>query len=226
MFLFEHLSDAVFCVENNNYSASKKGKSNGNHENANQGHAIDNSEPGKQAERNEVQESASTRAYAGAVDDDTLKQSNMNDEAAMKKAKKAEYNKRAREKKRHTLLEEVDKSKKAEYKNRAREKKRHAIVEDFDEKVAVKRSKKAEYNKRAREKKRNTEVANQGRDAIVLHHTDMDQSNEEESKEGEDGFHYQLKVTIISSFWQLRSKKITSAELTIEGFIMRYNLTV
>ncbi|KAH9096265.1 hypothetical protein Ae201684P_009499 [Aphanomyces euteiches] len=176
MFLYEHLSDAVFCVENNNYSASKKGKSNGNHENDNQGHAIDNSEPGKQAERNEVQESASTRAYAGAVDDDTSKQSNMNDEAAMKKAKKADYNKRAREKKRHALLEEVDKSKKAEYKNRAREKKRHAI--------------KAEYNKRAREKKRNTEVANQGRDAIVLHHTDMDQSNEEESKEGEDGFHY------------------------------------
>ncbi|KAH9101192.1 hypothetical protein Ae201684P_007376 [Aphanomyces euteiches] len=136
MFLYEHLSDAVFCVENNNYSASKKGKSNGNHDNDNQGHAIDNSEPGKQAERNEVQESASTRAYAGAVDDDTLKQSNMNDEAAMKKVKKAEY------------------------------------------------------NKRAREKKRNTEVANQGRDAIVLHHTDMDQSNEEESKEGEDGFHY------------------------------------
>ncbi|CAK4080598.1 unnamed protein product, partial [Aphanomyces euteiches] len=151
---------------NNNYSASKKGKSNGNHENDNQGHAIDNSEPGKQAERNEVQESASTRAYGMAVDDDTLKQSNMNDEAAMKKAKKAEYNKRAREKKRHALLEEVDKSKKAEYKNRAREKKRHAIVEDFFEKVAVKRSKKAEYNKRAREKKRNTEVANQGRDAI------------------------------------------------------------
>ncbi|KAH9099775.1 hypothetical protein Ae201684P_018785 [Aphanomyces euteiches] len=187
MFVSEHLSDAVFCVENNNYAASKKGKSNGNHENDNQGHAIDNSEPGKQAERNEVQESASTRAYGMAVDDDTLKQSNMNDEAAMKKAKKAEYNKRAREKKRHALLEEVNKSKKAEYKNRAREKKRHAIVEDFFEKVAVKRSKKAEYNKRAREKKRNTEVANQGRDAIVLHHTDMDQSNEEESKEGEDG---------------------------------------
>ncbi|KAH9113168.1 hypothetical protein LEN26_013184 [Aphanomyces euteiches] len=171
MFLYEHLTDAVFWVENNNYSASKKGKSNGNHDNDNQGHAIDNSEPGKQAERNEVQESATTRAYAGAVDDDTLKQSNMNDEAAMKMAKKAEYNKRAREKKRQALLEEVDKSKKAEYKNRAREKKRHAIVEDFDE-------------------KRNTEVANQGRDAIVLQHTDMDQSNEEESKEGEDGFHY------------------------------------
>ncbi|KAH9081111.1 hypothetical protein Ae201684P_012083 [Aphanomyces euteiches] len=193
MFLYEHLSDAVFCVENNNYSASKKGKNNGNHDNDNRGHAIDNSEPGKQAERNEVQESASTGAYAGAVDDDTSKQSNMNDEAAMKKAKKAEYNKRAREKKRHALLEEVDKSIKAEYKNRAREKKRHAIVEDFDEKVAVKRSKKAEDNKRAREKKRNAEVANQGRDAIVLHHTDMDQSNEEESKEGEDGFHYHVQ---------------------------------
>ncbi|KAH9156079.1 hypothetical protein LEN26_003258, partial [Aphanomyces euteiches] len=94
----------------------------------------------------------------------------------MKMAKKAEYNKRAREKKRQALLEEVDKSKKAEYKNRAREKKRQAIVEDFEKKMAVKRSKKAEYNKR--------------RDAIVLHHTDMDQSNEEKSKEGEDGFHY------------------------------------
>ncbi|CAK4435074.1 unnamed protein product, partial [Aphanomyces euteiches] len=50
-------------------------------------------------------------------------------------------------------------------------------------------SKKAEYNKRAREKKRNTEVANQGQGDIILHHTDMDQSNEEESKEGEDGIH-------------------------------------
>ncbi|CAK4355095.1 unnamed protein product, partial [Aphanomyces euteiches] len=84
----------------------------------------------------------------------------------------------------------MKKAKKAEYNKRAREKKRHSIVEDFDKKVAIKRSKKAEYNKRACEKKHKTEVANQGRDAIVLHHTDMDQSNEEESKEGEDGFHY------------------------------------
>ncbi|KAH9096020.1 hypothetical protein Ae201684P_010223 [Aphanomyces euteiches] len=106
------------------------------------------------------------------------------------KSKKAEYNKRAREKKREAPLKEVDKSKKAEYNNHTREKKRHAIVDTVDEEVAVKRSKKAEYNKRAREKKRNTEVANQGQDAIVLHHTDMDQSNEEESKEGENGIHY------------------------------------
>ncbi|CAK4126904.1 unnamed protein product, partial [Aphanomyces euteiches] len=138
---------------NNNYSASKKGK--GNHDNDNQGHAIDYSKPGKQAGQNEVQESASTGANDGAVDTDGSNQGTINFEAAMKKAKKAEYNKRAREKK------------------------RHSIVEDFDKKVAIKRSKKAEYNKRAREKKRNTEVANQGRDAIVLHHTDMDQSNEE-----------------------------------------------
>ncbi|KAH9063146.1 hypothetical protein Ae201684P_009408 [Aphanomyces euteiches] len=124
------------------------------------------------------------------MDDDVLNKGNINDEGAMRKAKKAEYNKRAHEKKRQVLLDEVDKSKKAEYNKRAYGKKRHAIVEDFDEKVAVKRSKKAEYNKRAREKKRNTEVANQGQDAIVLHHTDMDQSNKEESKEGEDGFHY------------------------------------
>ncbi|KAH9069146.1 hypothetical protein Ae201684P_004837 [Aphanomyces euteiches] len=238
MFLYEHLSDAVFCVENNNYSASKKGKSNDNHDNDNQGHAIDNSEPGKQAEWNAVQESTSTGVYGMAVDDDALNKDNINDEVAMRKAKKAEYNKRAREKKRQVLLDEVDKSKKAEYNNRTREKKRQVlldevdkakmaeynnrargkkrqalleevhkskkaeyknrthkkkrsdIVEDFDKEVAVKRSKKAEYNKRAREKKRNTEVANQGQDAIVLHHTDMDQSNEEESKEGEDGFHY------------------------------------
>ncbi|KAH9072642.1 hypothetical protein Ae201684P_015717 [Aphanomyces euteiches] len=238
MFLYEHLSDAVFCVENNNYSASKKGKGNNNHDNDNQGHAIDNSEPGKQAERNAVQESTSTGAYGMAVDDDALNKGNINDEVAMRKAKKAEYNKRAREKKRQVLLDEVDKSKKTEYNNRTREKKwqalldevdkakmaeynnrargkrrqalleevhkskkaeyknrthkkkRSDIVEDFDKEVAVKRSKKAEYNKRAREKKRNTEVANQGQDAIVLHHTDMDQSNEEESKEGEDGIHY------------------------------------
>ncbi|KAH9094890.1 hypothetical protein Ae201684P_022207 [Aphanomyces euteiches] len=222
MFLYEHLSDAVFCVENNNYSASKKGKSNGNHDNDNQGHAIDNSEPGKQAERNAVQESTSTGAYGMVVDDDVLNKGNINDEVAMRKAKKAEYNKRAREKKRQVLLDEVDKSKKAEYNNRTREKKRQALLDEVDKakmaeynnrargkkrqvlleevhkskkaeyknQVAVKRSKKAEYNKRAREKKCNTEVANQGQDAIVLHHTDMDQSNEEESKEGEDGFHY------------------------------------
>ncbi|KAH9155348.1 hypothetical protein LEN26_003300, partial [Aphanomyces euteiches] len=203
-------------------------------------HAIDNSESGKQAERNAVQESASTGAYGMAVDDDALNKGNINDEGAMRKAKKAEYNKRAREKKRQALneelamektkkaaynkrarekkrealLEEVDKSKKAEYNKRAREKKReaplkevdkskkaeynkraygkkrHAIMDTVDEEVAMKRSKKAEDNKRAREKKRNTEVANQEQDAIVLHHTDMDQSNEEESKEGEDGFHY------------------------------------
>ncbi|CAK4248701.1 unnamed protein product, partial [Aphanomyces euteiches] len=54
----------------------------------------------------------------------------------------------------------------------------------------MKRSKKAEDNKRAREKKRNSEVGNQGRGASILHHMDMDQSNEEESKEGEDGIHY------------------------------------
>ncbi|KAH9122303.1 hypothetical protein AeMF1_006332, partial [Aphanomyces euteiches] len=214
MFLYEHLSDAVFCVKNNNYSASKKGKDNNNHDNDNQGHAIDNSEPGKQAERNAVQESTSTGAYGMAVDDNALNKGNINDEVAMRKAKKAEYNNRTREKKRQALLDEVDKakmaeynnrargkkrqalleevhkSKKAEYKNRTHKKKRSDIVEDFDKEVAVKRSKKAEYNKRAREKKRNTEVANQGQDAIVLHHTDMDQSNEEESKEGEDGFHY------------------------------------
>ncbi|CAK4860965.1 unnamed protein product, partial [Aphanomyces euteiches] len=124
MFLYEHLSDAVFCVENNNYSASKKGKGNNNHDNDNQGHAIDNSEPGKQAERNAVQESTSTGAYGMAVDDDALNKGNINDEGAMKKAKKAEYNKRAREKKRQTLL---DKSKKAEYNKRAYGKKRHAI---------------------------------------------------------------------------------------------------
>ncbi|KAH9063102.1 hypothetical protein Ae201684P_009366 [Aphanomyces euteiches] len=122
-----------------------------------------------------------------AVDDDALNKGNINDEVAMRKAKKAEYNNRTREKKRQALLDEVDK---AEYKNRTHKKKRSDIVEDFDKEVAVKRSKKAEYNKRAREKKRNTDVANQGQDAIVLHHTDMDQSNEEESKEGEDGFHY------------------------------------
>ncbi|KAH9107187.1 hypothetical protein AeMF1_006242, partial [Aphanomyces euteiches] len=110
MFLYEHLSDAVFCVENNNYSASKKGKGNNNHDNDNQGHALDNSESGNQAERNAVQESASTGAYGMAVDDDVLNKSNTIDELAMKKAKKAEYNKRAREKKRQTLL---DKSKKA-----------------------------------------------------------------------------------------------------------------
>ncbi|KAH9080132.1 hypothetical protein Ae201684P_009078 [Aphanomyces euteiches] len=268
MFLYEHLSDAVFCVENNNYSASKKGKSNGNHDNDNQGHAIDNSESGKQAERNAVQESASTGAYGMAVDDDALNKGNINDEGAMRKAKKAEYNKRAREKKRQAildkaneelamektkkaaynkrarekkreaLLEEVDKSKKAEYNKRAREKKReaplkevdkskkaeynkrarekkreaplkevdkskkaeynkraygkkrHAIVDTVDEEVAMKRSKKAEDNKRAREKKRNSDVGNQGRGASILHHMDMDQSNEEESKEGEDGIHY------------------------------------
>ncbi|KAH9095910.1 hypothetical protein Ae201684P_010120 [Aphanomyces euteiches] len=304
MFLYEHLSDAVFCVENNNYSASKKGKSNGNHDNDNQGHAIDNSESGKQAERNAVQESASTGAYGMAVDDDALNKGNINDEGAMRKAKKAEYNKRAREKKRQAildkaneelamektkkaaynkrarekkrealleevdkskkaeynkraygkkrhaivdtvdeevamkrskkaednkrarekkrqaildkaneelamektkkaaynkrarekkreaLLEEVDKSKKAEYNKRAYGKKRHAIVDTVDEEVAMKRSKKAEDNKRAREKKRNSEVGNQGRGASILHHMDMDQSNEEESKEGEDGIHY------------------------------------
>ncbi|KAH9137264.1 hypothetical protein AeRB84_017927, partial [Aphanomyces euteiches] len=216
MFLYEHLSDAVFCVENNNYSASKKGKGNNNHDNDIQGHAFDNSEPGKQAEQNAVQESTSTGAYGIAVDDDALNKGNINDEGAMRKAKEAEYNKRAREKKRQAildkaneeskmaaynkrarekkreaLLEEVDKSKKAEYNNRTREKKRQALLDEVDDKeVAVKRSKKAEYNKRAREKKRNTDVANQGRGAIVLHHMDMDQSNEEESKEGEDGFHY------------------------------------
>ncbi|KAH9096629.1 hypothetical protein Ae201684P_013295 [Aphanomyces euteiches] len=203
MFLYEHLSDAVFCVENNNYSASKKGKSNGNHDNDNQGHAIDNSESGKQAERNAVQESASTGAYGMAVDDDTLNKGNINDEVAMRKAKKADerrvgnektkkaaYNKRAREKKREALLEEVDKSKKAEYNKRAYGKKRHAIVDTVDEEVAMKRSKKAEDNKRARENKRNSEVGNQGRGASILHHMDMDQSNEEESKEGEDGIHY------------------------------------
>ncbi|KAH9140341.1 hypothetical protein AeRB84_015420, partial [Aphanomyces euteiches] len=229
---------------NNNYSASKKDKSNGNHDNDNQGHAIDNSESGKQAERNAVQESASTGAYGMAVDDDALNKGNINDEGAMRKAKKAEYikrarekkrqaildkaneelamektkkaayNKRAREKKREALLEEVDKSKKAEYNKRAREKKReaplkevdkskkaeynkraygkkrHAIVDTVDEEVAMKRSKKAEDNKRAREKKRNSEVGNQGRGASILHHMDIDQSNEEESKEGEDGIHY------------------------------------
>ncbi|CAK5241088.1 unnamed protein product, partial [Aphanomyces euteiches] len=289
---------------NNNYSASKKGKSNGNHDNDNQGHAIDNSESGKQAERNAVQESASTGAYGMAVDDDALNKGNINDEGAMRKAKKAEYNKRAREKKRQAildkaneelamektkkaaynkrarekkrealleevdkskkaeynkraygkkrhaivdtvdeevamkrskkaednkrarekkrqaildkaneelamektkkaaynkrarekkreaLLEEVDKSKKAEYNKRAYGKKRHAIVDTVDEEVAMKRSKKAEDNKRAREKKRNSEVGNQGRGASILHHMDMDQSNEEESKEGEDGIHY------------------------------------
>ncbi|CAK4190027.1 unnamed protein product, partial [Aphanomyces euteiches] len=172
---------------NNNYSASKKGKSNGNHDNDNQGHAIDNSESGKQAERNAVQESASTGAYGMAVDDDALNKGKIIDELAMKKAKKAEYNKRAREKKRQTLL---DKSKKAEYNKRAYGKKRHAIVDTVDKEVAMKRSKKAEDNKRAREIKSNTEVANQGRGDIILHHTDMDQSNEEESKEGEDGIHY------------------------------------
>ncbi|KAH9080826.1 hypothetical protein Ae201684P_007913 [Aphanomyces euteiches] len=238
MFLYEHLSDAVFCVENNNYSASKKGKGNNNHDNDNQGHAIDNSESGKQAERNAVQESPSTGAYGMAVDDDTLNKGNINDEGAMRKAKKAEYNKRAREKKRQVLLDDVDKSKKAEYNNRTREKKRqalldevdkakmaeynnrargkkrealleevdkskkaeynkraygkkrHAIVDTVDEEVAMKRSKKAEDNKRAREKKRNSEVGNQGRGASILHHMDMDQSNEEESNEGEDGIHY------------------------------------
>ncbi|KAH9070485.1 hypothetical protein Ae201684P_002842 [Aphanomyces euteiches] len=161
MFLYEHLSDAVFCVENNNYSASKKGKSNGNHDNDNQGHAIDNSEPGKQAERNAMHESASTGAYGMAVDDDALNKGNINDEGAMRKAKKADerrvgngktkkaaYNKRAREKKREARLEEADKSKKAEYNKRAREKKREARLEEAD------KSKKAEYNKRAREKKR------------------------------------------------------------------------
>ncbi|KAH9119352.1 hypothetical protein AeMF1_007875, partial [Aphanomyces euteiches] len=187
MFLYEHLSDAVFCVENNNYSASKKGKGNNNHDNDNQGHAIDNSEPGKQAERNAVQESASTGAYGMAVDDDVLNKGNTIDELAMKRVKKAEYNKRAREKKRQTLL---DKSKKAEYNKRAYGKKRHAIVDTVDKEVAMKRSKKAEDNKRAREKKSNAEVANQGRGDIILHHTDMDQSNEEKSKEGEDGIHY------------------------------------
>ncbi|KAH9072617.1 hypothetical protein Ae201684P_015692 [Aphanomyces euteiches] len=200
MFLYEHLSDAVFCVENNNYSASKKGKSNGNHDNDNQGHAIDNSEPGKQAKRNAVQESTSTGAYGMAVDDDALNKGNMNDEVAMRKAKKAEYNNRTREKKRQALLDEVDKAKMAEYNNRARGKKRQVLLEEVhkSKKAEYKnrthkketKSKKAEYNKRAREKKRNTEVANQGQDAIVLHHTDMDQSNEEESKEGEDGIHY------------------------------------
>ncbi|KAH9149897.1 hypothetical protein AeRB84_007168, partial [Aphanomyces euteiches] len=162
MFLYEHLSDAVFCVENNNYSASKKGKSNGNHDNDNQGHAIDNSEPGKQAERNAMHESASTGAYGMAVDDDALNKGNINDEGAMRKAKKAEYNKRAREKKRQAILDkaneelgmeklkrrQADKSKKAEYNKRAREKKREARLEEAD------KSKKAEYNKRAREKKR------------------------------------------------------------------------
>ncbi|KAH9138691.1 hypothetical protein AeRB84_017005, partial [Aphanomyces euteiches] len=88
------------------------------------------------------------------------------------KSKKAEYNKRAREKKREAPLKEVDKSKKAEYNKRAYGKKRHAIVDTVDEEVAMKRSKEAEDNKRAREKKRNSE------------------SNEEESKEGEDGIHY------------------------------------
>ncbi|KAH9118285.1 hypothetical protein AeMF1_008458, partial [Aphanomyces euteiches] len=213
---------------NNNYSASKKGKSNDNHDNDNQGHAIDNSESGKQAERNAVQESASTGAYGMAVDDDALNKGNINDEGAMRKAKKAEYNKRAREKKRQAILDkaneelamektkrrQVDKSKKAEYNKRAREKKReaplkevdkskkaeynkraygkkrHAIVDTVDEEVAMKRSKKAEDNKRAREKKRNSEVGNQGRGASILHYMDMDQSNDEESKEGEDGIHY------------------------------------
>ncbi|KAH9109775.1 hypothetical protein AeMF1_015226, partial [Aphanomyces euteiches] len=180
-------SDAVFCVENNNYSASKQGKGNNNHDNDNQGHAIDNSESGNRAERNAVQKSASTGAYGMAVDDDALNKGNTIDELAMKKAKKVEYNKRAREKKRQTLL---DKSKKAEYNKRAYGKKRHAIVDTVDKEVAMKRSKKAEDNKRAREIKSITEVANQGRGDIILHHTDMDQSNEEESKEGEDGFHY------------------------------------
>ncbi|CAK4842693.1 unnamed protein product, partial [Aphanomyces euteiches] len=106
------------------------------------------------------------------------------------KSKKAEYNKRAREKKREAPLKEVDKSKKAEYNKRAYGKKRHAIVDTVDEEVAMKRSKKAEDNKRAREKKRNSEVGNQGQGASILHHMDMDQSNEEESKEGEDGIHY------------------------------------
>ncbi|KAH9108231.1 hypothetical protein AeMF1_016569, partial [Aphanomyces euteiches] len=264
---------------NNNYSASKKGKGNNNHDNDNQGHAIDNSESGKQAERNEVQESASTGAYGMAVDDDALNKGNINDEVAMRKAKKAEYNKRAREKKRQAilnkaneelamektkkaaynkrarekkrealleevdkakkaeynnrargqkrqaLLEEVDKSKKAEYKNRTHKKKRSDIVEDFDKEVAVKRSKKAEYNKRAREKKRNTEVANQGQDIIVCTIRTWIRATKRSPKREKTDSITTLKVTIISSFWQLRSKKITSAELTIEGS-MRYNLTV
>ncbi|KAH9148209.1 hypothetical protein AeRB84_008363, partial [Aphanomyces euteiches] len=108
MFLYEHLSDAVFCVENNNYSASKKGKSNNNRDNDNQGHAIDNSEPGKQEERNAVQESTSTGAYGMAVDDDALNKGNINDEVAMRKTKKAEYNKRAREKKRQAILDKAN----------------------------------------------------------------------------------------------------------------------
>ncbi|KAH9140421.1 hypothetical protein AeRB84_015346, partial [Aphanomyces euteiches] len=169
MFLYEHLSDAVFCVENNNYSASKKGKGNNNHDNDNQGHAIDNSESGKQAERNAVQESPSTGAYGMAVDDDTLNKGNINDEGAMRKAKKAEYNKRAREKKRQVLLDDVDKSKKAEYNNRTREKKRQALLDEVD------KAKMAEYNNRARGKKR---------EAL------LEESNEEESNEGEDGIHY------------------------------------
>ncbi|KAH9071360.1 hypothetical protein Ae201684P_017293 [Aphanomyces euteiches] len=264
---------------------------NGNHDNDNQGHAIDNSESGKQAERNAVQESASTGAYGMAVDDDALNKGNINDEGAMRKAKKAEYNKRAREKKRQAILDKVDKSKRAEYNKRAYGKKRHAIVDTVDEEVAMKRSKKAEDNKRAREKKRqaildkaNEELAmektkkaaynkrarEKKREALLeevdkskkaeynkraygkKRHAIVDtvdeevamkrskkaednkrarekkrnsESNEEESKEGEDGIHYHAQVTIISSFWQLRSKKITSAELTIEES-MRYNLTV
>ncbi|KAH9063101.1 hypothetical protein Ae201684P_009366 [Aphanomyces euteiches] len=64
-----------------------------------------------------------------AVDDDALNKGNINDEVAMRKAKKAEYNNRTREKKRQALLDEVDK---AEYKNRTHKKKRSDIVEDFD----------------------------------------------------------------------------------------------
>ncbi|KAH9120167.1 hypothetical protein AeMF1_007529, partial [Aphanomyces euteiches] len=158
MFLYEHFSDAVFCVENNNYSASKKGKGNNNHDNDNQGHAIDNSEPGKQAERNAVQESTSTGAYGMFVDDDALNKGNINDEVAMRKAKKAEYNKRAREKKRQVILDKaneelaMEKTKKPAYNKRAREKKREALLEEVD------KSKKAEYNKRAYGKKRHAIV--------------------------------------------------------------------
>ncbi|KAH9075933.1 hypothetical protein Ae201684P_012423 [Aphanomyces euteiches] len=182
MFLYEHLSDAVFCVENNNYSASKQGKSNGNHDNDNQGHAIDNSEPGKQAERNAVQESTSTGAYGMAVDDDVLNKGNIYDEVAMRKAKKAEYNKRAREKKRQALLDEVDKAKMAEYNNRARGKKRQVLLEE------VHKSKKAEYKNRTHKKKRSDIVEDFDKEVAVkriyaLQPNRMNEGGEEETKQ-------------------------------------------
>ncbi|KAH9120894.1 hypothetical protein AeMF1_007128, partial [Aphanomyces euteiches] len=216
---------------NNNYSASKKGKGNNNHDNDNQGHAIDNSEPGKQAERNAVQESTSTGAYGMAVDDDALNKGNINDEKRevlldeVDKSKKAEYNKHAREKKREAPLKEVDKSKKAEYNKRAYGKKRHAIVDTVDEEVAMKRSKKAEDNKRAREKSATLRLGIKGGvQAFCTIWTWIRATKRSPRREKTDSI-TTLKVTIISSFWQLRSKKITSAELTIEES-MRYNLTV